>query len=510
MMMISIVRAATTKWRLFGLGLAFLFGMFGISGAKDVYIAQDTHGDGSGATANDARSVAWFNNVSNWGTSPTQITSGDTIRLCGTITNGLSVRGSGIPGSNTVIFFEPGAKISMPSLPETGGIALNNCNYLTVDGGADGVLECTKAGSGMLQTTGVGVRGMPTIGNILIRNLEIRNLYVKTNYSDQIAPLGIYISGSGISNIVVANNHITWCATGVMLGYSPGSFASSGFLVISNRIEYVNHGTTFGSGNIGGKLTRATFAWNRVGHFEPWDDLVSNSFHHNGFIAWTAQADTAITDLQITNNIIWGRWGTRVTAGIFLSGEGGVGILNPLIANNLIAFTNGSASNGAMYLWNVRNPVIANNTVCDNHSSIGIRLNNCAGVSLWNNIFYGSSTIFYVDRAGVPDVSASDWNIFSGYKDFAYVAGTWASFAQWQGRAFDANSVLRDPLLAPTVGGTYPLRTGSPARKSGTNLYSILKSDGTGSARPQTGAWDIGAFQYPGSPLPSPLNLHTE
>ena len=57
----------------------------------------------------------------------------------------------------------------------------------------------------------------------------------------------------------------------------------------------------------------------------------------------------------------------------------------------------------------------------------------------------------------------------------------------------DAHSVTMDPKLATD----FSLRAGSAAIGAGTNLFSEVPIDFAGTARPMTGAFDIGAFQSP-------------
>ena len=62
------------------------------------------------------------------------------------------------------------------------------------------------------------------------------------------------------------------------------------------------------------------------------------------------------------------------------------------------------------------------------------------------------------------------------------------------------------PLWATPIAnlsGAYKLQAGSPAIGAGVNLTSLgitgLDTDAAGVARPATGAWDIGAYQYNGA-----------
>jgi len=70
------------------------------------------------------------------------------------------------------------------------------------------------------------------------------------------------------------------------------------------------------------------------------------------------------------------------------------------------------------------------------------------------------------------------------------------SLAQWQALGFDVNSKTTDPKFDASY---YPT-TGSSAIGAGANLSNVgivgLNYDKDGNARPATGAWDIGAYEY--------------
>jgi hypothetical protein len=96
----------------------------------------------------------------------------------------------------------------------------------------------------------------------------------------------------------------------------------------------------------------------------------------------------------------------------------------------------------------------------------------------------------------------ADYNDTYNVTDYGVINGTyypaWSGGGSWQAAGYDIHGVNGNPLLS----GAYMLGSGSPAIGTGTNLTSLgiaaLNSDAAGVARPSSGAWDIGAFQFVG------------
>jgi hypothetical protein len=67
----------------------------GLAWSEDFYLAQNARGTGDGASAANARAVAFFNSSANWGPGPGVISPGDTVFLVGVILTDLTFQGSG-------------------------------------------------------------------------------------------------------------------------------------------------------------------------------------------------------------------------------------------------------------------------------------------------------------------------------------------------------------------------------------------------------------------------------
>jgi hypothetical protein len=104
--------------------------------------------------------------------------------------------------------------------------------------------------------------------------------------------------------------------------------------------------------------------------------------------------------------------------------------------------------------------------------------------------------------------AAATWdsnnNLFYNCGSVGRTTSFWTSLTNWiSASGDDGSSLLTNPLLT----ATYSLTTSSPAIAKGVNLYSYFTEDKNGSPRPQTGAWDIGAFaSNTGSSVVAPTN----
>ena len=93
--------------------------------------------------------IAVAANASTWNWTNAQSTGympGDTVNLWGTFTTPLSLTNSGTSGSPITFYFEPNTRFSAPYWPTAGAIQFNFNSNLVVDGGVNGLIECTANG----------------------------------------------------------------------------------------------------------------------------------------------------------------------------------------------------------------------------------------------------------------------------------------------------------------------------------------------------------------------------
>jgi len=131
-----------------------------------------------------------------------------------------------------------------------------------------------------------------------------------------------------------------------------------------------------------------------------------------------------------------------------------------------------------------------------------------------NNIFYKSRAVLFVDNSSVQTLNYTtlDYNDWYTLNNTDTIVALWTSsslniwtkpqFAAYQTtNNEDAHSFMADPLLADPDSNNYHLSSASPC--IGTGINTGVGSDFDLNPRPQTGPYDIGAYQFTASGIPS-------
>ena len=208
------------------------------------------------------------------------------------------------------------------------------------------------------------------------------------------------------------------------------------------------------------------------------------------FENWSGNGDATVDTFQFYNNVVMraGWYGVY-----FWTGTATTAITNLLIANNTFV---DCSNNYALYL---------------NLSSATTTLTNAV---IENNIFYnsGSGGAFQVFATTMSTAQCSeftfDYNLFNaGASGNATVVCNWNPLTQVHGQSGVPGFV--NYQQGTTTSNVALASTDTAARGNALNLTSIgmafLDADIIGTARPSSGAWDIGAYEYTtGSPPPPP------
>jgi hypothetical protein len=436
---------------------------------------------------------------------------GDITYLCGTVTGtagdtGLSINWSGSSGNPIQFIFDTGSSLQAPywgATNSSGALNLNGVSYVTINGGTNGIIENTANGSST--TYNQGSEGIHITGSsyITIENLSILNLFVNSITSLSAGGgIGINLFNSVSNHIFIHDNILTWDLPAVQVVY-PGSSTMSDIEIYNNTVTHSGTAVIVGEGNTSAVLNGLTIHDNSfAGGGDFWD--TGDVIHLNHMHIYAVASGDTITGVQIYNNYLYGDFGGDTkgaghqTASIFL--EAGPGTIpSPQVFNNVIAQTTPGdyAADGLIYFKGITGSNIYNNTLIGSGAGTGISLNGgSTPVVVENNVIDNFDEWVYSDGT----ITTADHNdYYLGGRYFAYNSTNY-NFAGWQGLGFDTNGSSGNPNLS----GTYTLGSGSAAIGLGANLTSAgitaLDSDKAAVARPSSGAWDAGAYQYGSSP----------
>ena len=487
---------------------ALAIALFAIpSRANDLYVAQSVTGAANGSSCANADSVAWFNSSANWGSGASQIGPGTTVHLCGTISTPMTAQGSGTSGSPLTILWETNAKLSAPNWgpdPSQFNAApafySSGNSYLILDGGTNGVIEGTSNGTGgatQYDNTGVDLEHGT---GLTIRNLTISDMYVHTctlpigNCNDENGGLsgGIWVL-DGCSNLNIYNNIIHDMKWGISCAADAGSFSNTN--IYNNQVYHVDHGVSIEEGNSNVSFNGVYIHNNTIHDFQNWDDA-GNGNHHDGLHSWSYNSGDALDNLEVYNNYFYGDVGVGFNAWLY---EEGVAT-HAAYFNNLLVDTAGDASAGCGYICLGDSGgdamYVFNNTI------VGHDLNDNTGISSYssgdvieNNL---SETMYKFTAPNSNSPAAWDYNNYWNAGGCGWDCGT--SFSGWTANGFDLHGSYANPNLTASY---QPTSSSTAIIGKGVNLTSYgiaaLNSDKAGVARPSSGGWTIGAYQYSGS-----------
>lgn len=257
--------------------------------------------------------------------------------------------------------------------------------------------------------------------------------------------------------------------------------------------------------------------------FHDFSSQIGNGTHGDGAMHYfTSRTATEYLDgMQFINNRYYGDFRRSAGSDGAMTGmiywEGPV--KNGVMANNdvsfspsqanmfqgLFVFSNGCSTSGCGIQ-------IYNNTLVNigtNAMSAGIDLLGYPNIILKNNIVSGMQYPLYVEDATSQSGFVSDYNLWNGTSGNLIWGASFQSYAAWKTAGRDAHSLTgTNPGLVSAPGNERLSSAASPAVGLGTNLTSLgipaINSDQAGIARPASGSWDAGAFQFASTGILNP------
>lgn len=228
-----------------------------------------------------------------------------------------------------------------------------------------------------------------------------------------------------------------------------------------------------------------------VGHqhiYVQYNEVGYNSQGH-AFYIYGHQYDDNIEDLHIESNYFHDNAfsGAILGGGDSVNGDGNYGFvadlyfINNIVANNasqgVRAGDSASDTDGGGGEYFIYNNTLYGNYHCWSFSApatLG------ATIHLSNNICYDTNGYLLSDECNTVATCSGASNIFYGNVDGM--------------PAYFSSNINSDPLFV--VAGDYSLQSGSPAVDAGADLSAVFTDDIMGVTRPESTAYDIGAFEY--------------
>jgi hypothetical protein len=513
-----------------------------------VYISQNggPFSGGSACNGQTTQTQAWFNTSANWtsGTpSGQQIGPGTLVYLCGTFTSGaLTFQGSGNSTNVIELLFDTGANFTA-AVWSPPPIQLNSKSYILIDGGVpcgkdhgdDGLTACSTnlSGTGLMENTANGTTlANQTVSNFIVgattaagngcgSNIEIRNLLLLQAYQKNGADSSTAADEAQATWLVECGNNInihdltsTWGHASIELDGPSGG--ASNWTIAYNVTAHATWGIKVAMGSSPATLSNIIIHDNDINNGTDWSDS-SGIYHIDGIFTYGNSTTGYIDGAYIYNNYLHGTWGqgTQCPTGYeYISGW----MTHTYIFNNVIYVTGQYSCNGDYAVVNEESVYLYNNTIVNVPTSAGQDLGAAGGagpggfVTAQNNITSGGLYTVNFSPGAQSDFSTWDHNDYYGYGESEpfRVGSSYYTWAQWQAltcgsSGCDANGSIGNPQLASSY--PFTLGSGSAAIGLGANLYSVCNGqpnpglgalcyDRFGNARPSSGNWDAGAYNY--------------
>lgn len=497
--------------------------------AADYYFAASSAGSNNGSSC--ANAYSWTDATNGINTSG-KWAAGNKLHLCGTITgssggSGVQSQGSGTSISPITIKFETGAILQAPHwggnpFTSVSGAIVIQHNFITVDGGTNGIIQNTLNGStGATCPGGSCSSKLASVGvyssgsSITIKNLQISQMYVHiADDTGGANVVGIYTTGN---NLIITNNLVRDAYYDIVSIFSSVTSAQ----ISSNTLDHACHFIHIANQASSSSGSGYQIYSNNMGPNQTEWTIASKGCTSNTPVSTDS---SSISNTVIYSNIIksdlcsdWATDSTNESCVGLIYTTGGFSTLD--IFNNLFVATNSGSNYQGFIVFNPVSPKtqtglnILNNTfVMNNPTGAGVDdswLNlsgSVSSISAKNNIiahFTPSGEAYKTTAANFSALSSDNYNNYYDPGTYGKTSGTtYSTLTNWQALGFEANGLEGNP----NFDANYKLQAGSSAIATGTNLTSSctgilspLCTDLGGTARPLSASWDIGAYQSGGT-----------
>jgi parallel beta-helix repeat protein len=344
------------------------------------------------------------------------------------------------------------------------------------------------------------------------------------NYGNDV----VTIDGSNFSDYRVVyfrnNNHIIWDGLDVRNGATRGAWFRGDYSIIQNS-KFYDNGSLGKTGATGLTVIESdnVIIRNCTAYKNGWNGISVEQSNNTTVEHNVSHDNTSHMGIQLFQNYsetgkMWSNNNVRYNTvynnsnGIFSLHQENNEILNNVIFNNrddgilLSATYNGISS----YAGHTK---IFNNTISGN-GRYGIGNDSSTYMLVKNNIIANNG------RAGIHDRQNSstheiDYDLYYMNGDVFIGSGTYSSVSSLSSyKGYEKHGVSGNPLFNNVSQMDYSLKLGSPSIDAGADISGELlgsspSTDILGTARPQNGIFDIGAYEFKGGPvgISPPRNL---
>lgn len=494
----------------------------------DVYVAQVSAGSADGSSCGNARAKSTLAG-GDW--------AGDTnIHLCGKITGtagqtAITAIGSGTSGHPITIVFEAGARLDNSAYwgsSTSGAITLSGQSWITVNLGADGMIDNLANGSGLAnQAVSTGIY-LNNCQHCIVQGSggSIASMYRHTQAFDSNAnallTAGVKVVAS--SNVTVTGLRIIDAGNGILHSWSNGdgtvAFTNNTIMYSNQAIVSAGSGTLSGLAITGNDISDAiTWFCGKSG------TGICSAYRQSGIRVSATGASQIVTGLVVSRNYVHGQMGGYIEDWIYTGPAYGQAIVGPHPnTNSEIAhvwleqsgsgsisgaqvFNNRLISGQTKYNFPQEALIVAGGTSLqiDNNTLIGLSstVSTCLKFGPGNGNFQNNAcaaTLTGINLLAGATLTSNN-NVFSGLSATAtMISGisTYTSLAAWTTATSQDGSSTTGALLNDTA--IYALKSGSSAINAGADLTSLgitdLDTDYLNVSRPSGSPWEVGAFEY--------------